>query len=200
MTDDHVVAQHDHLITFSGTTGTLWLQVAFLGSVLVVVAFVLLKPFADVSGDRVRVAVTATAAAAGYLTLLLADGIDLSKQVILLLLIGLSAPVLFTTLHGRWPGRVVRSLHRAAPLVLLVAAAGCGTEFARAWIPGFTVREVEVGVLLHTGLAVGLVGLSWVALCRPKPHIVGLGTHILGWVLANAVLGGLTHAALLAIA
>ncbi|WP_133116373.1 DUF6239 family natural product biosynthesis protein [Amycolatopsis antarctica] len=184
---------HDHLVTFSVTTGSLWLRVLLVAGLLLVAAFALLRPFLTEQPRLAVELVTWAAAGAGLLGLLLTEGIDLPQQVALLLLIALAVPV--TVTRARQPRllAVTRHVRGVAPWVLALALVASGVEFGRAWLGGTDAAPV----LLHTGLVIALVGLSWFTICRPRTRLATISVQTLVWVLATAVVAGTAHVAVL---
>lgn len=183
---------HDHLVTFSVTTGSLWLRVLLVAGALTVAAFGQLRPFFAEQSRATGFSVAAVAAGAGLVQLLLADGLDVPPQAAVPLLAGLVLPIV--AIRSRDSGLAVHA-RRIAPWVLVSAAAGAGTEFARAWL-GFGAQDTA----LHTGLVVALVGLSWLTLCQPRTRYARASVGAVGWLLGTAVVAVTAQVALLALA
>ncbi|HYN97414.1 MAG TPA: DUF6239 family natural product biosynthesis protein, partial [Pilimelia sp.] len=77
---------HQHELTLSPVTGSLVLRVLVTAAVFAVAAYAMARPFLGKPGRAVPVAVTGTAAGAGLLSLLLADGVELPRQAVVPLL------------------------------------------------------------------------------------------------------------------
>ena len=180
---------HDHLVTFSVTTGSLWLRVLLVVGALTVAAFGQLWPFFAEQSRATVLSVTAAAAGAGLVQLLLADGLDVPSQAAVPLLAGLVLPIV--AIRARVP-RLAAHARWIAPWVL-VSAAAAGTEFASAWL-GSDAQDRA----LHTGLVIALVGLSWLTLCRTRTRFATVSVGTVGWLLGAAVVAATGQAALLA--
>ncbi|SFB25398.1 hypothetical protein SAMN05216266_10724 [Amycolatopsis marina] len=192
------VGPHDHLVTFSGTTGSLWLRVLLIGGALVVAAFVLLWPFLEQQSQRTVVIVTWIAAGTGLLDFLLAKGVDVPEQIALVLLVALAVPVTVSRAREPWLVSAATRIARLAPWVVGTAAAAAATEFGRAWL-GDRGQD-GVAVLLHTGLAIALVGLSWSTICRPRSPRTLTAVRIVAWGLASTLVAAAGHATILSTA
>jgi hypothetical protein len=189
-----VPAQHDHGpgLSFASTTGSAWLWVLVLAGMVTVTSTVLLAPVVPVP-RHARLAAAAAAGGVVLLLLMLAPELDLPRPAVALL----AATTGFAAAAARYPRDApgpawVRAAGRVAQLVVAAATAGAGVELARAWSGAATVP-------LQTGLFLGLVGLSWLVVCRPRSRPVAVALHGAGWLLANAVLGAATVTALAAV-
>jgi hypothetical protein len=156
-------------------------------------SFALLRPFLSEPDRRAVLALTGVAGGAALLVLLLADSLDVSARGAVLLLAVVAVPVAVALRGSPSSGRVDALLRSAAPGVLLVAAAGVGVELVRAWL---LVPGPEAEKALHTALIVGIVGLSWLTLCRPRAARLRAGVHAVSALLGTGIAGG---AALLAV-
>ncbi|SFP09248.1 hypothetical protein SAMN05421810_101930 [Amycolatopsis arida] len=180
---------HEHGVDVPVLAGPAVLRVVVLTAVLVAAGFGLLRPFLPLGRGAVRL-VTGIAAAGVLGELLLAEGVGFPRQLVVPLLAVLGVP-LYVAGHRGDPrfAPAVGLVHRAAPYVVAAAAGGALVAFGGAWLGG------GGAVALHTGLVVALVGLSWCALCRPRPgaSVVAVGAQ--GWALACATVGGVAHVA-----
>lgn len=175
-----VPAQHEHGLDLAPITGTHWLQLLVLVGVHVVVAHALLHPFLPPPGRSERLVVTG-AAVVVVVVLLLGNGIDAPRQAAVAALAAAAVPLGASHRSGR-PLSVLAG--RAAPGVALACAAVAGVELVRA-----ALGTDATGALVRTGVLGGVIGLSWLVLCRPSPRAT-TAAHALRWGLGNAVLAG----------
>lgn len=195
-----LIAQHDHVTTFSVTTGPDWLRVVLMAGVILVAAAAMLRPFVTVAGRTAQLAVTIAAAGVVLVLLLLADGLDMPQPAVVVVLIFLAVPLAMARHRGtdlRPGGGAPMALHarEVAPWVVLLATVVVAVELTRAWLgaggPGGVAPQVTEQ-LVHTGLLIGVVGLSWLVLCRPRAPWLASTVDVAAWVLANLVLAGTT--------
>jgi hypothetical protein len=188
-------AQHDHTLSLPVNVGPLVLRLGLLVAVPTVTGFAMLRGFLAEPGRTLALFVTGCSAAAVMLEFMVAGGMDFPNQLVLLVLIGLAAPMYlilskdprFETFRG--------VLRRMAPWVLTVAAVLACVEFTRA-----LARFGDAGtvaVVLPTGVVIALVGLSWFTVCGTGNRVAAVLLRIEAAVLANAVLAGSAYALML---
>lgn len=189
-----VPAQHGHgghELGIAPVAGTGWLQLLLVVGAQVVVAQALLRPFLPALARPERLVVTGAAAVVVVLSLL-GDGIDAPPQAAPAALVAVAVP-LFAAHRPDRPMSVLAG--RAAPAVVLAAAVAAAVELVRAALAAGAPSEV----LVRTGVLVGVVGLSWLVLCRSAPHgspphraalRTATAVHVLGLALGHAVLAG----------
>lgn len=186
--------QHGHL-ELGVTIGPLMLRVAVLAAVPVVAGFVLLRGFLTEPGRFTTAAVVATACGAGALELLLAGGLNLPEQVVPLLLAGLGVPLYLALSRDRRYARAVGRVRRLAPLVFWPVAALAGVQFGTAWFAAVD-RERAV-ILLHTGVLLALVALSWFVVSRGGSRAGSIGLRAGAALVAIALIASTGQAAVL---
>jgi Family of unknown function (DUF6239) len=179
------VHDHDHTPVFAATTGSQWLWVVLLAGVVVVAASALIRPVVPELVATARLPVALTAGAVGLVLLLLVPATTLPHQVVGLLVVALVVPVV-----GSRPGLRHRPwiAARTAPWTVAVAAGASGGHLIAAWAgagPG----------AVHAAMLLGLVGLSWSVLCKPRSRTSTAAVHATGWLMGTAVLGATTIAA-----
>ncbi|HET9140811.1 DUF6239 family natural product biosynthesis protein [Actinophytocola sp.] len=174
---------HDHVLQVPITIGPLVLRVGLLIAVPLVAGFAMLRGFLPEPGRTVAALVAGSATVAAVLELILADGLDLPRQAVPLLLVALAAPMfLVLSRDPRFEvGRAV--VRRLAPWVFSATALLAFVEFARAFGAGGVLP-----VLLRSGVVYALVALAWFTVWRPAGRRVRLLVHIEAAVLANAAL------------
>jgi hypothetical protein len=180
---------HEHIIDVPVVLGPLVLRVGLLAAVCAVTGYALLRAFLGRPNRATAATVTISAAVATFLSLMLAKGFDLPDQVAVLILAGIAVPLILAM--SRTPSPATRYAERFAPLVLAVAAAAALVEFGRAVLTGGNT------VLLHTGLMLALVGLSWYTLGLPRWRPGTVALHVTAAVLATAALAGAGYATVL---
>ncbi|RZQ63817.1 DUF6239 family natural product biosynthesis protein [Amycolatopsis suaedae] len=183
---------HDHVVTSPIDIGPAILRVTLLAAVPVVAGGALLRVFLTGADRAATAAVAVLGTAAVVAVLLLADGLDLPQQFVVLVL-AVTGSTLWAAFAA--PDRFATALHRlrrAAPWVLALTAAAALTEFGRAWLGQWD--RATLTTLLHTGLLIGLPGLCCAALCRPRTVRGGLAVHVPAATLATAVTAAAAHA------
>lgn len=193
MTTDRWVT-HDHTITFPFTTGSDWLRVVLVAGAILVIAAAILRPFVSMPDRSVQLTVTGTAAGVALVLLLLADGLDMPDQVVVLSLVALTVPMAVTRHPPGSETPIAMQAHRVAPWLVTAAAIAAGVEFSRAWLVGGG-NPAETRALTYTSVLIGLIGMSWLVLCRTQSRRTTTATHVSAWGLANTVLAGLTSIA-----
>ena len=194
-------AQHDHhTLVLDATTGPGWLWVVVLAGVLTVSAAALLRTVLPAAVRRAEPVLGAVAFGVGLLVLLLAPGTLLPRPVV-------GAAVLTTAVAvgchlagsrrpaGSPPPAWSVPLRLLALPVALAAAVGAVAVPAVTWAVGTT----DLGPAVSSGLFAGALGLAWLALSDPRSRAVTVLAHVSGWVLAHAVLGASTVAAIAAL-
>ena len=176
---------HNHTLDVPVLIGPLALRVVLLAAVCAVTCAAMLRAFLGEPDRTTKAVLTTTAAVATVLELMLASGFDLPSQVAVLILAGVGFP--FVLAVSRSPGAITATRHarRFAPWVLAVSAAAAFTEFARAVLGGG-----DQAILLHTGLMIALVGLSWYTFGLPRWRPGSVAVRILGSSLAGAAIAG----------
>ncbi|WP_158885700.1 DUF6239 family natural product biosynthesis protein [Amycolatopsis anabasis] len=176
---------HDHVLSVPVSIGPLVLRIALLSAVPVVAGFAIMRVFQLESSRATKFGVAAVAGIAVVLELLLAGGLDLPEQAVVPLLAALAGPLyLLRSQDPRFRVAVGRT-RRAAPWVVSVTAVAAAVEFGRAWFGG---RESNAA-LLHTGIVLALVALSWFVLCQPRSRAVRVLVRGQAVVLAVAITG-----------
>lgn len=177
---------HGHELSVPISIGPVILRVALLAAVPALAAFAMLRAFLPAPGRAATALVTGTAAASVLLVLMLAEGVDMPRQAVLLVLVALAAPVFvvlsrderFTTVRAR-----VRAL---APWVVSLSAALAFVEFGRAWLGAGDAATRQA--MLHTGVVLALIGLSWFAVLEPGTRWRTVVVRVEAALLGNAAL------------
>lgn len=189
-----VLAQgHDHVLTVPVSVGPTALRVALLFAVPAVAAFGLLRPFVPDPGRRTSAVVTAASALSVLLVLLLAGGVDLPSQAVVLVLAALACPLAAAV--GTNVARLRALVALAGPWVLLTTTVLGAAEVVRGWLADGAANQLAV--VHYTGAVLALVGLSWSAVCLPGGRPMKSLVHGAGAVSALAALVGATWATLL---
>lgn len=177
---------HSHTIDVPVLIGPLALRVLLLAAICGVTCYAMLRAFLGEPGRTTNAVVTSTAAVAILLEFMLASGFDLPDQVAVLILAGIAVPFVLTL--ARSPGAVTatRYASRFAPWVITAATAAAFIEFTRA----LAVGGADKAVLLHTGLMLALVGLSWYTFGLPRWRPGGVAVQVLASALASATIAG----------
>lgn len=173
------------------TIGPLALRVLLLAAVMVIAAFASLRGFTGPPAHRTAVWVWSAAAAVVVVELLLSGGLDIPQRVIPLVLAITAAPAyaIFSRDH-RWA--VIRgALRTVAPWLCAAASTLAAVEFARAWLS--TTGEQRM-TLLHTGVQLAAVAVSWLVISHPRRRPAAFGLHTTAVALAMLVLAGAAHA------
>ena len=180
--------QHDHTISVPVVIGPLALRIVLLAAVCAVTGYALMRAFLGEPGRTTAAVITISAATATFLELMLANGFDLPDQVAVLILAGIAVPLVLAM--SRAPGAITatRYAERFAPWVLAVAATAAFVEFARALLGGGD--PAARAILVHTGLMLALVGLSWYTLGLPRWRPGSLAVQIVAAGLAGAAILG----------
>jgi hypothetical protein len=180
--------EHGHL-ELGVTFGPLVLRVAVLAAVPVVAGFALLRGFLAEPGRFTTAAVVATACGVGSLELLLAGGLNLPEQTVPLLLLALGAPLYLALSRDRRFAPAVTLARRLAPWVFWPVAVLAAVQFGTAWFAG----GERTAVLLHTGVLLALVALSWFAVSRAG----ALGLRVGAALVATGLIAGTAQATVL---
>jgi hypothetical protein len=184
---------HDHVLTVPISLGPMVLRVALLTAVPAVAAFAVLRPFVPTPSRRTSAVVTTTSALAVILVLMLAGGIDIPAQAAVLVLAALACPLV--AVFGEHVDRARSLVVRAGPWVLAATTVLAVVEVVRGWLVDGAAGQVAV--VLYTGAALALVGVSWSAVCQPKGRPMKFLVHGTAVVSALAALVGATQATLL---
>lgn len=183
--------EHGHL-DLGVSVGSLALRVVLLAAVPVVAGFALLRGFLADPGRFTTVAVMGVATGAAAMELLLSGGLNLPDQVVPLLLAALALPMYLVLSHDERFAPAVGQARRAAPLIFTALAAYAAIQFGTAWWAG--AGPDRTATVLHTGVLLGLVALTWFALSRPSNRAITAGTRVAAALLAMAVLAGAAQA------
>lgn len=187
---------HDHGLPFELDLGPAWLWLPLLAGVLPVISAALLRPVLPAAVVRARSAVTGLGAAVLLLVLLTGGELALPRQAVAATVLGAFLAVVAGRLsragHTPWPAKAAT---RLAPLVVLGTTAGAAVLLLTAVLGPAADAQPAV----RAGLLIGLLGLTWLGLARPRARTVRLGVHGTGWLLANLVLGATTAGALTAL-
>jgi hypothetical protein len=182
--------QHEHG-SVGIVIGPMVLRVLLLAAVMVVAAFAALRGFTGPPAHRTAVWVWSAAAAVVVVELLLSGGLDVPRRVIPLVLAATAAPAyaIFSRDH-RWA--VARgALRTVAPWLCGATATLAAVEFARAWLAAASEQRTT---LLHTGVQLAGVAVSWLVISHPRRGAMGLYTTAvaLGMLLMAGVAVTLT--------
>jgi hypothetical protein len=129
------------------------------------------------------------------LTLMLAGGIDIPAQAVVLVLAALAGPLFLILSRDKRFDPAIRRIRVLAPWMLSAAAAFALVEFGRAWLGDWAPDALAV--VLYTGVMLALVGLSWFTVCEPRRRLVRVLVRIQAVVLAIALIGGTAQATVL---
>ncbi len=184
---------HDHVLSVPISTGPMVLRVALLTAVPAVAAFAVLRPFVPAPSRRTSAVVTAASALAVILVLMLAGGIDIPAQAVVLVLAALACPLV--AVFGEHVDRLRSLVVRTGPWILLATTVLAVVKVARGWLVDGTAGQLAV--VLYTGAVLALVGLSWSAVCQPKGRPMKSLVHGAAVVSALVALVGATQATLL---
>ena len=185
-------AQHDHTLNLPVSIGPLVLRVGLLVAVPAVAAFAMLRGFLSEPSRRTAAVVAGSAATAVLFEFMLADGMDFPRQVVVLVLAALAAPLV--VILSRDPRHAAaRGRARAcAPWMVTLSAGFALVEFVRA-----VLGAGELTVLLPTAVVLALVGLSWFTVCGVRGRVTGPLVLIEAALLGNAVLAASAYALML---
>lgn len=166
------VLQPGHLHGTAGVTiGPLALRLLLVAAVLVVAAFALLDAFTPRPDHGTAVGLWSAAATVVVIELLLSGGLDMPPHAVPPVLAVTAAPAyaIFSR-TPRWAA-LRGALRAAAPWVSLTIAVLAAIEFGRAW---FTATGEQQTTLLHTGVQLAGVAMSWFVISLPstRPAIV----------------------------
>ena len=186
------VAQHSHNLEVGFTIGPVVLRLLLLAAVPVVASFAVLRGFLDEPSRRTTVAVATAAATAATMELLLSGGVNVPEQTVPLLLAALAVPVYLILSRDERYARAVDTGRRYAPWVFAVIAVLASVQFGLALFAD-AGRE-RTTILLHTGVLLGLVALTWFAIARPRGLAVTVGLRIGAAVMGMALLAGAAQA------
>ena len=179
---------HEHGIDIGPGVGSMSLRIVLLGLVSLVACSALLRPFLP---ERLGMRLHWVAAAAGagvLVSLLLADGTAVPRQVVALLVLAALPPVYCTY-------RDVPAVARhTAPYVLALAAVGAGVLFTRSLLAG---AGPDTAPALSAGVALTLVGLSWHVLCLHRSRRAAALSAAGAWLLGAAAVAGAGQLAML---
>jgi hypothetical protein len=185
--------QHEHG-SIGISIGPTALRVLLLGAVLVLAAFASLRGFTGPPPHRTAVWVWSAAAAVVVVELMLSGGLDLPRQLVPLVLAATAVPgyVIFSR-DPRWA--VLRgALRTYAPWLCAAVAVCSAVEFARAWLTGAGEARLT---LLHTGVQLAGVAVSWLVISGPRRRTAAIGLHTAAVALAVLVVAGAAYTAAL---
>lgn len=185
---------HNHTIDIPVVLGPMVLKVALLAAVCAVTGFALMRAFLGEPNRRTVAWLTGCAAGAVLLELLLAGPLAIPEQTVPLILAGLAAPVALAV--STKPALVAVRPHarRVAPWIVALTSGFAIAEFGRAWFAGPKVPTN----LLHTGLIVALLGLSWFTLGVPRARLAKAAVYLVAGIAATAAIAGAAQATALA--
>jgi hypothetical protein len=145
--------------------GPLALHLLLLAAVTAVASFALLRAFLGPPDRRTAIGAWSAAAVVVVAELLLSGGLDVPQRVVPLVLAATAAPAYAVfSRDPRWA--VVRGALRAwAPWPCAAAIVLAAVEFARAWL---TAAGDQRTTLLHTGVQLAAVALSWFVISDPR--------------------------------
>ncbi|MFL6140500.1 MAG: DUF6239 family natural product biosynthesis protein [Labedaea sp.] len=188
-------AQHDHTLSVPINIGPMILRVVLLVVVPAVAGFAVLRGFWWESSRGTAAAIASFAFIGVLFELMLAGALDFPPQVVVLAVALLAGPLFLNLSKDPRHEVVRRRLRVPAPWLVSAAAGFAFVEFVRVLLwSGDTARRVSV---LHSGIVVALVGLSWFTVCGLSPRISGLLVRIEAAVLGNAVLAASAYAIML---
>jgi hypothetical protein len=125
------------------------------------------------------------------LLLLLAEDLDMPPQGVVVMLAAAALPLAIARHRDGSATPAATLLRTAAPWVAGAAGAFASVELFRVVL---TADPADALRLVHTSIGVGLVGLSWLMVCRAGPSGRATGqsavTGVGGWLLGNVVLAG----------
>jgi hypothetical protein len=171
--------------------GPVGLRVLLLAAVMVIAAFAALRGFTGPPGHRTAVWAWSAAAAVVVVELLVSGGLDIPERMVPLVLAVTAAPAyaIFSR-DRRWA--VIRGALRAvAPWLCTAAAALAVVEFTRAWL---TVPGEQRMTLLHTGVQLAGVAVSWLVISHPRRRPAAVGLHTAAVALAVLIVAGAAQA------
>lgn len=185
-------AQHEHTLNLPVSIGPLILRVGLLVAVPAVAAFAMLRGFLSEPGRGTTAFVAGSAAAAVLFEFMLADGMDFPRQVVVLVLAALAAPlVVILSRDPRYTTARARA-RACAPWMVTLSFGFALVEFVRA-----LVGAGELTVLLPTAVVLALVGLSWFTVCVAGGRVLGTLVRIEAALLGNAALAASAYALML---
>ncbi|WP_324925130.1 DUF6239 family natural product biosynthesis protein [Actinophytocola sp.] len=177
--------QHEHG-SVGIVIGPMALRVLLLSAVMVVAAFAALRGFTGPPAHRTAVWVWSAAAAVVVVELLLSGGLDVPRRVIPLVLAATAAPAYAIFSRDRRWAVARGALRTAAPWLCGAAATLAAVEFARAWL---TATGDQRTTLLHTGVQLAGVAVTWLVISHPRRGAASLYTTAvaLGMLLVAGV-------------
>jgi hypothetical protein len=151
------------------------------------VAFAMMRGFLGPPEHRTAVGVWSAAAVVVVAELLLSGGLDMPQRVIPLVLLATGAPAyaIFSR-DPRWAA-IRGALRSVAPWVCMAAITLAAVEFTRAW---FTTTGETRMTLLHTGVQVAALAMSWFVISDPRGRLATVVLRAASAVLAMALLAG----------
>jgi hypothetical protein len=169
------------------TIGPLALRVLLLVAVMVVAAFAMLRGFLGPPEHRTAVGVWSAAAVVVVAELLLSGGLDMPQRVVPLVLLATVAPAyaIFSR-DPRWAA-IRGALRALAPWLCTAVITLAAVEFTRAWL---TAAGGQRMTLLHTGVQLAAVAISWFVISDPRKHLAALVLRAAAVVLAMLLVAG----------
>ncbi|MGQ0841305.1 DUF6239 family natural product biosynthesis protein [Actinokineospora sp.] len=187
---------HDgHGISVPINIGPLGLRVALLYAVPAVAGFAVLRGFLPAPSKRTAAFVSASAALAVTVEFMLADSLDIPRQVAVLAMALVALPTYLTAARSPAAAPAFRLAQRCAPWVIAPAAVFAAVEFARVWLGDWA--PADQAMLLHSGVIIGLAGLSWLTLGVPRGRVARIAVQTIAGVAATALLGAAAQATVL---
>lgn len=183
-------AQHDHGLDLPVLAGAGWLWVPLLGGAVTVVAATMLRTMVPAQIRPVDPVIGGVALGTALLVLVLAPGTALPRPIVGVLVLAMVTATRALAAPGGagwlWPLRLL------APPLVLTALAGSVAVLVAAG----TGMTGDRSPAVTTGLFVGIAGLVWLPLWQARSRTVAALRGVSSWVLAHAVLGATTVAAL----
>jgi hypothetical protein len=189
---------HDHVLTVGVSIGPTVLRIALLAAIPVVAAFALLRGFLAEPDRRTLTAVLGTAGGAAVIVLLLSGGLAFSPRLVPVVLALLTVPLYLARSGDPRFARAVGLARRCAPWIFWPATALAFWLFTRALLAGGGPERTAT--LLHTGVVVALVALSWFAVSAPRRAAGTLSIRLGAAALALVLLACAAQATVLRIA
>jgi hypothetical protein len=180
--------QHDHG-SLGITTGPMALRVLLLAVALVAAAFASLRGFTGPPAHRTAVWVWSSAAAVVVAELMLSDGLDMPQRVLPLVLAVAGAPAYAIFSRDRRWARIRGGMRAFAPWPCAAVAVLSAVEFTRAWLTADDRRLT----LLHTGVQLAAVAVSWLVISHPRERRAALGLHIAAVLVAMLLIVGAAY-------
>jgi uncharacterized protein DUF6239 len=188
---------HDHDLIVGFDLGPDALRVLLMLSLLGLASYALQRPFLPDVGPDAALVLTGVGGSAVLLVLLVADAVAVGGRGAVALLVLQAVPVVTAArrrvrdgITGREPGRrwAVWSDARVAPFVVVAATAATTFGFAAAWSPMATGGAP--GSAFYSAVLAGVVGVSWLTMCRPWSRAMRAVVHATGVGLGTAVAAG----------